>query len=87
MIYLPAESAPDEIIQPSRFRHQEIRECVEGLNLARGQSIHASRGTKRRKISGEEVEMLPLLTQAILETMQVEPSGDEDVVVFEELFL
>lgn len=31
--------------------------------------------------------MLPLLTQAILETMQVEPSGDEDVVVFEELFL
>ncbi|EQL03330.1 phosphatidylinositol 3 [Ophiocordyceps sinensis CO18] len=87
VIYVPAGGTPDESTHPSKFQHQDIRQCVEGLRLARGQPAHAATSTKRRKISGGEDNALHLLTQAIYESLQTGPSGDEDVVVFEQLFL
>ncbi|KJZ74837.1 hypothetical protein HIM_05746 [Hirsutella minnesotensis 3608] len=86
-IYTSAPEAQDESLHPSKFQNQEIRECVEALRINLVQPPQAMGGTKRRKISSNLSDALTLLRQAICETLDIETSGDEEVVMFEQLFL
>ncbi|ODA83274.1 hypothetical protein RJ55_01786 [Drechmeria coniospora] len=79
----------DDFLHPSTFHSREVREYVEGWNLIRetpAQIRHDT--TKRRKISAQDNDWHSLIIQAIYETLQIDlPNDDDDVVVFEQLFL
>ncbi|RCI08728.1 hypothetical protein L249_4681 [Ophiocordyceps polyrhachis-furcata BCC 54312] len=85
VIEAPIQQALDESIQTPEFQNQDLRKCVQGLNLNRSQSSQVVSGTKRRKIS--DVDQRSGLMQAICEALQVKEAADDDMVVFGHLFL
>jgi serine/threonine-protein kinase ATR len=83
---LPQESFR-ESIHPSKFEDDELRKCIQDLNLdfdVPNQVIHTN---KRRKLSEEATDSLTILTHGIFETLQVAQPSDDDVVLFEQVFL
>ncbi|KAM0250052.1 hypothetical protein ACHAQJ_008784 [Trichoderma viride] len=83
---LPQESFRENI-HPSKFQDDELRKCIQDLNLdfdAPNQEMHAN---KRRKLSEETTDSLTILTHGIFETLEVAQPSDDDVVLFEQIFL
>lgn len=74
-------------IHPSNFQNEELRKGVQDLHLDYAAPLQVANASKRRKISEETTDSLAILTQGIYETLQVTPPADDDVVVFEQIYL
>ncbi|RDA91201.1 hypothetical protein CP533_4836 [Ophiocordyceps camponoti-saundersi (nom. inval.)] len=85
VIDAPVQQVLDESILASEFENRELRKCIQGLNLTHKQSSQKVCGTKKRKISN--TDQRSCLMQSIYEVLQVREAADDDVVVFEHLFL
>ncbi|UKZ81191.1 hypothetical protein TrVFT333_008963 [Trichoderma virens FT-333] len=83
---LSQESFQDSI-HPSKFQDAELRKCIQDLHLNYDAPNQAANANKRRKLSEESTDFLTILTHGIFETLQVTPPSDDDVVLFEQIFL
>ncbi|KAH0495668.1 hypothetical protein TgHK011_009203 [Trichoderma gracile] len=74
-------------IHPSKFHNEELRKGIQDLHLMYTAPHQVANASKRRKISEETTDSLALLTQGIYESLQVTPPPDDDVVMFEQIYL
>jgi serine/threonine-protein kinase ATR len=74
-------------IHPSKFQNEEIRKCIQDLHLNYTAPHQVANASKRRRISEETTDSLAILTQGIYETLQITPPPDDDVVMFEQIYM
>ncbi|EGR46540.1 uncharacterized protein TRIREDRAFT_66128 [Trichoderma reesei QM6a] len=74
-------------IHPSKFQNEEIRKCIQDLHLNYTAPHQVANASKRRRISEETTDSLAILTQGIYETLQITPPPDDDVVMFEQIYI
>ncbi|KAH6604197.1 hypothetical protein Trco_007643 [Trichoderma cornu-damae] len=80
------ESFPDST-HPSKFQDDELRKCIQDLHLHYDSPDQIPNASKRPKLSEEKSDSLTILTHGIFETLQAAQPADDDVVLFEQVFL
>ncbi|RFU77784.1 phosphatidyl inositol 3-kinase [Trichoderma arundinaceum] len=83
---LPQESFGDNT-HPSKFQDDELRKCIQDMRLNYDTPNQIINANKRRKLSEETADYLTTLTHGIYEALQVAQPADDDVVLFEQIFL
>ena len=77
MISHSTPSVLDSLTHPSLFRSDAVRQRVEELELAHDAPAPATTGTKKRKISPEEDNILIALYRTIYETLSIKDEPSE----------
>ena len=81
------EEIPDKDIHPSEFQDDQVRKFVESTHPGSETSGLVKISTKRRKVSPQQTDALQQIFHCIYETLKIEDPADDEIVVFEQLFL
>lgn len=82
----PQESF-DESTHPAKFQLEDIQKAVENLHLCHEQPDQSETTRKRRKLSKPSIDHSFEVRRQIYDALQVAESDDDEVAVFEQLFL
>lgn len=77
----------DESTHPAKFQLEDIRKAVEDLHLSHELPDQSEATRKRRKLSKPSTDHSFEVRRQIYDALQVSESDDDEVAVFEQLFL